>query len=157
MDKKFYAALTSSIYVNSMTLAGKTVATPDQKIRASGLFADFSKDKAYSVDDVFNTHATAELGEEWEQTWECHQAIDPAANPGVVPGSSAWFTFFHPLHGKSRRTARPWVLPQYGTTDMYLCGEWMIFTDGKHYECIAPNGTNFSPVDYPAGWKEHEA
>lgn len=155
MDKKFYDALSSSIYMNSMTLAGKSIETADQKIRASGLYADFNKDKAYAVGEVFNTHASDLLGSEWEQTWECHQAINPAANPGVVPGSSAWFTFFHPLHGKSRRTARPWVQPQYGTTDIYKCGEWMIFTDGAYCECIAPNGTNFSPVDYPDGWVIH--
>jgi hypothetical protein len=154
MDKKFYEALTSSIYMNSMVLAGKSIETADQKIRVSGLYADFDEAKAYDVGDVFNTRAYEELS---SQTWECHQAINPAHNPGVVPGSSAWFTFFHPLHGKSRMTARPFVQPQYGTTDIYKQGEWMIFTDGDYYECIAPNGTNFSPVDYPGGWRKDEA
>ena len=152
MDKKIYNALASAIYVNAMTLNGKNIDTADQKIRASGLYDDFDETKAYSVGNVFNTHSTAELGAEWEQTWECHAAIDPAKNPGVIPGVSAWFTFFHPLHGKSAETARDWVKPQYGTTDIYKCGEYMKYIDGFIYPCIAENGTNFSPDEYRAAW-----
>lgn len=156
MNDKFYKALSSAIYVNAMTLNGKNVTSSDQKIRASGLYDEFRYDKAYAVGEVFNTFPSDTLGSEWNQTWECHQAIDPAKNPGVVPGDPSWFTFFHPLHGKSPKTARPWTKPQYGTTDIYKFGECMIWTDGTTRRCIAPNGTNYSPDEYPAGWEVYE-
>lgn len=155
IDKRITDALTSMIYVSRLNLAGETVTEDDQKLRASGLYYDFSDTKAYSVGDVFNTHQTEGLSEEWEQTWECHQAIDPAKNPGVVPGVSAWFTFFKPLHGKTPETARPWVRPQYGTTDIYKYREYMIWSDGLIYECVAENGTNYSPDEFPGGWVAH--
>lgn len=145
ISKKTLDALASTIYLGKLQLRGETVMEDDQKIRASGLYEDFDEAKAYNPGDVCNA-----IG----QTWENHQAIDPAKNPGVVPGSSAWPTFFRPLHGKTRETARPFVRPQYGTTDIYKYGEWMIYTDGEYYECIAKNGTNFSPIDYPAGWRK---
>lgn len=41
--------------------------------------------------------------------------------------------------------------PQYGTTDMYHAGEYMVYTDSKTYRCR--QDTNFSPEDYPAAWE----
>lgn len=151
MDKKFYNALAASIYMNSMALNGKKIETDDQKIRASGLYADWTPGK-HTVGQIFNTHKTGDLGDEWEQTWECFQDYDNAVYPDIKPGNSAWYTFNRPLHGKSKSTARPFV-PVQGSHDIYRYGEFMIWTDGTIRECIAQNGTNFSPADYPAGWK----
>ena len=152
MAKDLYAALRSAIYVSSMTANGRSIETDDQRLRASGLYDDFNETKAYSPGDICNTYSTDELGPEWEQTWENYQAIDPAKNPGVVPGSSAWFTFFRPLHGKTPATARPWVKPTHAL-DLYFKGECMIWTDGVVMRSIAENGTSFSPDEYPAGWE----
>lgn len=142
MDKKFYDALASSIYMNSMALAGKSITTDDQKLRASGLYADWKP----------GSHTTGEIYNAAEQTWECYQDYDNAVYPDIAPGNSAWFTFNRPLHGKSKATARPWVRPAH-SMDIYRYGEYMIYTDGGTYRCTAANGTNFSPEEYSAGWE----
>lgn len=150
MDKRFYDALASSIYMNSMALAGKAIETDDQKLRASGLYADWKAGR-HAVGDVFNTHKGEALGEEWEQTWECFQDYDNAVYPDIIPGNAAWYTFNRPLHGKSKLTARPFV-PVQGSHDMYRVGEYMIFTDGLVYRC--KEDTNFSPAEYAEAWEE---
>lgn len=45
-------------------------------------------------------------------------------------------------------------LKQYGmgrTTDMYLTGEFMIYTDGNIYKCLSD--TVYSPEEYAAHWQ----
>lgn len=133
------AALTSMLYVSRLTLAGQTVDTDDKRIRASGLYEDWAAGK-YAVGDIRNAEG---------QTWECFQAHDNAVYPDIKPGGSSWFTFWRPLHGKSQKTARPFV-PVQGAHDMYRAGEWMIWTDGGYYECLSD--TNFSPTDNPSAW-----
>lgn len=142
MDNRYYRALASAIYCGAMSANGRTITTDDQRLRASGLYQEWTE-MAYGVGDIRNANG---------QTWECFQAHDPEINPGIVPDDPAWFTFWRPLHGKSPETARPWVKPKHGTTDLYHQGEYMVYTDGAFYRCTAPNGTNFSPEEYPGGW-----
>lgn len=144
MDKRFYKALASSIYVNSMALAGRAITTDDQRLRAAGLYADWIAG-AYAVGDICNAEG---------QTWECFQAHDNAVYPDIAPDSAAWFTFWRPLHGKSAATARPWVAPA-GAHDIYKAGEYMVWTDGSVRRCRAD--TAYSPDDYPTGWEEVSA
>ena len=132
-------ALTSMLYVSRLTLAGETVDTDDKRIRASGLYEDWAAG-SFAVGDIRNAEG---------QTWECFQAHDNAVYPDIKPDGSSWFTFWRPLHGKSRETARPFV-PVQGAHDMYRAGEWMIWTDGGYYECLSD--TNFSPTDNPSAW-----
>lgn len=136
-----YKALASAIYVSKQQLAGKAIETDDQRIRASGLYGDWTP----------GAHKAGEICNAGEQTWECYADYDNAVYPDIRPGSSAWFTFNRPLHGTSRETARPWVKPTH-SMDIYRKGEWMVWTDEWLYECIAENGTNFSPEEYPGGW-----
>ena len=149
MNSKTYAALTSALYVSKLTAQGKTLNTDDQKLRANGLYDDWSAG-VHAVGDIFNTHSGSELGDEWEQTWECFQAYDNAVYPDIKPGESAWYTFHRPLHGNTPETARPFV-PVQGSHDLYKAGEYIIFTDGKRYKCLSD--TNFSPADYGQAWE----
>lgn len=144
MTDKLSNALASAIYLSRLTLAGGTVDTDDKRLRASGLYEDWAAGK-YAVGDIRNA-----VG----QTWECYQAHDNAVYPDIAPDNAAWYTFWRPLHGTSRETARPFV-PVQGAHDMYRAGEWMIWTDGAYYECLSD--TNFSPADYPAAWQEMTA
>lgn len=139
----FYKALSSAIYVSRQTLAGQTIETDDQKIRASGLYDDWAEGK-HTKGEVYNADG---------QTWECYADYDNAVYPDIKPGEAAWFTFNRPLHGKTRETARPWVKPM-GAHDMYHAGEWMVWTDGWLYLC--KQDTNFSPEEYPDAWGEGE-
>lgn len=151
MNQKTLDALTSSIYISRLTLNNQTIDDDDKRIRASGLYADWTLGN-HAVGEIYNTYK--EDGS-IEQTWECYQAYDNSVYPDIIPGNSAWYTFNRPLHGKNKDTARPFV-PVQGSHDIYKIGEFMIWTDGIIYECIAQNGTNFSPNDYPSGWKAVE-
>lgn len=145
MNDKMYEALTSAIYLSRLTLNGQSVDTDDKKIRASGLYEEWAPG-AYSVGDI----RTAPDQNGQPQVWECFQAHDNGTYPDIRPGQTAWFTFWRPLHGKSRETARPFV-PVQGAHDMYHTDEWMIWTTGDYYKC--KSDTNFSPVDYAAAWE----
>ena len=135
-----YKALESAIYYSQMLANGKSVETDDQRLRASGLFADWAAG-SYQVGDIRNAKG---------QTWECFQAHDNATYPDINPDNAAWFTFWRPLHGKSPETARPFT-PVQGAHDMYRAGEYMIYTDGLTYKCLSD--TNFSPEEYSAAWE----
>lgn len=139
--KNIYDALASCIYVQRMSLAGQAIDDDDKRIRASGLYEDWALG-AYIVGDIRNTD---------DQTWECYQTHDNAVYPDIVPGNDAWYTFWRPLHGKTKETARPFV-PVQGSHDIYRDGEYMIWTDGTTKKCV--QDTNFSPDDYPAAWED---
>jgi len=113
-------------------------------LRLSGLFEPWTPGN-YKVGDVRNAN---------DQTWECHQAHDNATYPDIKPDDPSWFTFWRPLHGKSPDTARKWVKPQHGTTDIYHAGEYMIYTDGRRYKCLSD--TNFSPEEFSQAWETQE-
>lgn len=144
IDPKMLDALSSSIYLSKLQLKGETVDDDDKRIRASGLYDDWSA----------GTHTVGQIYNAGGQTWECYQAYDNATHPDIAPGNAAWFTFNRPLHGRSAETARPWVAPTH-SVDIYQNGEYMIWTDGTTKRCVAANGTNFSPDEYPAGWETY--
>lgn len=125
----------------------------DEVIRYSGLADDWAPG-VHEVGDVYNTRMGGDLDDTWEQTWECYQEYDNSVYPDIIPGNPAWYTFNRPLHGKTPETARPFV-PVQGSHDMYRTGEYMVFTDGKIYECV--QDTNFSPTEYAQAWKVREA
>lgn len=137
-----YAALTSAIYFSQMLANGKSVETDDQRIRASGLYEDWAPG-SYSVGAIRNHGG---------QPWECHQGHDNDTYPDIKPDNpQTWANFWRPLHGKSPETARPWVQPKYGTTDMYHAGEYMVYTDGNTYKCLSD--TVYSPEEYGQAWE----
>lgn len=127
--------------VARMALAALAPEDDDARLRASGLYADWSSG-AYAVGDIRNAGG---------QTWECFQAHDNAVYPDIRPGNAAWYTFWRPLHGKSAETARPFVAVQ-GAHDMYRAGEYMVWTDGGVYRCVSD--TNFSPDEYAQAWEK---
>ena len=135
-----YEALSSAIYVSRLTVNGGVVDTDDKRIRASGLYDDWTEG-TYTVGDIRNAQG---------QTWECFQAHDTATYPDINPAAAAWYTFWRPLHGKSPETARPFT-PVQGAHDMYRAGEYMIYTDGLTYKCLSD--TNFRPEEYGQAWE----
>lgn len=120
----------------------KTVTDSETKLAVSGLYDTWAAGK-YEVGDIRNYAG---------QTWECIQAHDNSVYPDIKPDNAqTWHTFWKPLHGKSATNARPWVKPQFGTTDMYLTGEFMVYTDGKVYKCLSD--TVYSPEEYAQYWE----
>lgn len=119
-----------------------SISDDDEKIAASGLYEQWALGK-YEVGDIRNNAG---------QTWECHMAHDNAVYHDITPSNpQTWANFWRPLHGKSAATARPWVKPQYGTTDMYHAGEYMVYTDGNTYKCLTD--TVYSPEEYAPHWE----
>lgn len=141
MTDQMQAALAGAIYMSRLALAGKAADTDDKRLRASGLYPEWTP----------GNHSAGEHYNAVDQTWECFSTYDNAVYPDVRPGEAAWHTFNRPLHGTSAETARPWCKPQHGTTDIYHPGEYMIWTDGGLYRCL--RDTNFSPGEYPADWE----
>lgn len=140
MTDKLLAALGSAIYLSRLTLAGEAPDTDDKRLRASGLYPEWTP----------GNHPKGEICNAGGQTWECFAPYDNAVYPDIRPGEAAWYTFNRPLHGTSPETARPFV-PVQGAHDMYRSGEYMSWTDGTVYRCKAD--TNFSPEEYPQAWE----
>lgn len=125
-------------------MATAQIADDEQKLALSGLYKAWEAGK-YEVGNIRNARG---------QTWECFQAHDNATYPDINPDNqSTWRTFWRPLHGKSRETARPWAAPT-NATDIYKAGEYMVWTDGAVYRC--KQDTNFSPEEYGAAWQVAE-
>lgn len=144
LSRKYIPSKTESVaaYVRSL-MATTPPMNEDEKLRVSGLYYNWQSGK-YEVGDIRNYAG---------QTWECHQAHDNAVYPDIKPDNpQTWATFWRPLHGKSKETARPWAKPWAGTTDMYRAGEFMVYTDGKVYRCKAD--TVYSPEEHGQSWEE---
>ena len=140
---KYIPSETASIKALFCIMSKTLTLDAETKLAVSGLYDSWAAGK-YEVGDIRN-HAG--------QTWECIQAHVNAIYPDITPDNpQTWHTFWKPLHGKSAETARPWVKPQFGTTDMYLAGEYMIYTDGKKYKCLSD--TVYSPEEYAQAWEQ---
>lgn len=95
-------------------------------------------------------HTVGEVYTTGDTVWQCMQDYDNAVYPDILPFDPAWNTFHKPYHGTTRETAMPWVAPT-GAHDMYLTGEYMVWTDGTVYLC--KENTAYSPEDYAAAWE----
>lgn len=117
----------------------------EEKLMLSGIYDTYDPNnpKKREVGDLFNVAG---------QTWETIQAYDENIYPDINPDNpQTWHTFNKPLHGKSKETARPFIKPQYGTTDMYLKGEYAVFPEGVRR---ATMDTVFSPEEYAVAWED---
>lgn len=84
--------------------------------------------------------------------WRCTMAHTHHGETGWAPGeSNAMWT---QKHGTDRAHALPWVAPT-GAHDVYMAGEWMIYTDGLAYRCMQDN-TAHAPDVLPSAWGEGE-
>lgn len=124
------------------TIKGTDKTSPLYLLKTAGLYPEWQAGN-YKVGDIVN-HAG--------QTWKCIQAHNNEIYPDIKPSNEqTWHTFWAPLHGTTLDTARPWCKPQFGTTDMYHTGEYMIYTDGNIYKCVSD--TVYSPEEYAAAWE----
>lgn len=140
MNEKTLSALSSAIYVSRLALRGEAVDTDDKRLRASGLYPEWSPGK----------HEKGEIYSAGEQVWECIQDYDSAVYPGITPEGPAWGTFHRPLHGTAPETARPFAAVT-GAHDTYKPGEYAWF-EGALYQCLSE--TAHSPEAYPGAWEE---
>lgn len=145
-EKETNAEYIPAPYASLVALAQSLLKTAqieddEQKLAVSGLYQEWTAG-VYLVGDIRNARA---------QTWECFQAHDNATYPDINPDNeSTWRTFWRPLHGKSKETARPYA-PVTNATDIYKAGEYMIYTDGEVYKALSD--TAYSPTDYAPAWE----
>lgn len=81
------------------------------------------------------------------QPWKCAQTHIHRGEPGWEPGVAP--SLWSPYHATDAAHALPWAQPT-GAHDMYLSGEYMLFTDGKIYQC--KSDTVYSPEEYAQAW-----
>lgn len=135
-------AISSAIALLRTLPIDTTSMTATTKLEASGVFLKWKPGK-YVKGDIRNYYA---------QTYECTTDHDNAIYPDITPENpQTWANFWKPLHGTTEATARPWTQPLYGTTDMYLTGEYMVYTDGQMYKCLS--NTSYSPEEYAQAWQ----
>lgn len=81
--------------------------------------------------------------------YRCVQAHDSTGMPNWNPeeAKSLWANY----HGTDEAHALPFVQP-LGSHDAYMIGEYMIFTDGLIYRCIA-DFTDRDPTVLPQNWE----
>ena len=137
-----YDLLASTANMTKLLMRGEKPKTADEIIMCSALYDEWMPGK-HVVGDIFSVGG---------DIWECFQNYDNAANPDIVPGNAAWFTFNRPYHGTSRETARIFVHPT-GAHDIYKKGEWAV-QGGKFTECLSD--TSYSLEEYPAAWGVRE-
>ena len=81
------------------------------------------------------------------QPWKCVQAHTHHGESGWEPGAvSMWGAY----HATDAAHALPWVKPT-GAHDMYKIGEYMVWTNGKTYQCVSD--TAYSPEEYAQAWE----
>lgn len=143
LSQKYIPSKESSLFLFAKAYLKSNPPQSDvEKLEYSGIYDEWTLGN-YSVGDIRNYAG---------QTWECWTAHGKARNPDITPDKpQTWANFWRPLHGESVETARPWVKPQYGTTDMYHAGEYMVYTDEKIYKCVSD--TVYSPDEYAAAWE----
>ena len=78
------------------------------------------------------------------------QPHNAAYYPGSTPITLA--ALWRVKHTTNPKKAKPWVKPT-STSDMYLKGECMIWTDGVIK--IAKRDTVYSPEEYSADWEDY--
>ena len=141
MTDKELQALTAAFRLIKLSV-GDRERTDDEKIWICGIYPEWQSG-VHSVGEVFVAKG---------QVWECFQAYDNSVYPDITPDNSSWNTFNRPLHGKTIKTAMPFVAPT-GAHDMYKSGEYMIY-NGKIYLCVSD--TVYTPDEYASAWQIQE-
>lgn len=68
----------------------------------------------------------------------------PDTNPSILPA------LWRVMHTTDPNKAKPYIKPT-STSDMYLAGECMLYTDGLVYRSL--RDTVYSPEEYAADWE----
>jgi hypothetical protein len=106
---------------------------------ATSFYFEEWKPNSYNVGDVRTSNG---------KPYECFVAHDSTLNP---TWDISVRTLWKPYHSRKKEYALPYEQPT-GSHDMYLKGEYMIWTDGEIYLCKLD--TNFNPVEYSQAWEK---
>ncbi len=85
------------------------------------------------------------------QIYGLRQPHNAAHYPGTTPATLP--ALWRVKHTTNPAKAKPWVMPEHpSTSDMYLKGECMIWTNGAIMR--ATRDTTYSPDEYAPDWEE---
>lgn len=129
--------------IQTQTVIDQIKASDDKTlgIQCMALFPVYVQNKQHEVGEVALHPETGYLR-------ECIQAYDGTIQPDWTIDTP---TLWKPWHSRKPEYALPWEQPT-GAHDMYLAGEYMIWTDGTVKHCL--ENTNFSPDEYPQAWED---
>jgi len=82
--------------------------------------------------------------------YRCAQTHDSTGNPDWTPDTTP--ALWAPYHATDAAHALPWQAPT-GAQDAYKRGEWMVWPDGKRYECAADSAV-WGPDVRPEDWNK---
>lgn len=135
---------TEAILKMQKTALLKQVSESEDKtigIQCMALFDAYAQNKQHEKGEVA-------LHPETGYPYECMTAYDGTVQQDwTIDNRTLWKSW----HSRKKEYALPWEQPT-GAHDMYKAGEYMIWTDGKIYQCITD--TNYSPDEYKQAWKE---
>lgn len=135
---------TEAILEMQKTALLKQVSESEDKtigIQCMALFDVYVQDKQHEVGEVA-------LHPETRYPKECIMSYDGTIQQDwTIDTSTLWKSW----HSRKKEYALPWEQPT-GAHDVYKAGEYMIWTNGKIYQCITD--TNYSPDEYKQAWKE---
>ena len=119
--------------------------TGTEIIEEEDFVPDWNGEKDYSGVIV---GAPVKDGEQVYTLLQPHNAAYYPYRPAELPA------LWRVSHTTNPAKAKPWVQPT-STSDMYLVGECMIWTDGLVYKAL--RDTNYSPAEYAPDWEVVEA
>ena len=131
---------------DALSLREKAVAgevTDTEIIDSEQAVPAWSSDKDYS-----NTAVGTPVSHDG-QIYGLIQPHNAAHYPGTTPATLP--ALWRVKHTTNPAKAKPWVQPT-STSDMYLAGECMVWTDGTVKR--AKRDTNFSPEEYANDWED---
>lgn len=125
--------------------AAEVAKTADDKtiVEIAVGFPYYKQDMVHQVGEICRDPDT-------EQPKKCVTEYDGSVQTDwTIKTGTLWYAY----HGISKETAYQYV-PPTGAHDIYKAGEFMTFTDGQIYKCLAD--TSYSPADLPDSWEVQE-
>ena len=129
--------------IQTQTVIDQIKASEDKTlgIQCMALFPVYVQNKQHDVGEVA-------LHPDTGYPRECRQSYDGTVQQDWTIDTP---TLWKPWHSRKPEYALLWEAPT-GAHDMYLAGEYMIWTDGTVKHCL--ENTNFSPDEYPQAWED---
>ncbi|MEG1843880.1 MAG: hypothetical protein RR296_06545 [Clostridia bacterium] len=128
-------------------LDGYVVKIADDPTRINGNLPVLRAWRAGTADTPITYTQDADVRVFGDSPYLCCQTHTHRGEPDWTPDRAA--SLWREYHGTDAKTARPYRAPT-GAHDIYKSGEYMFWTDGRIYRCLAD--TDRAPDVLPANW-----
>lgn len=114
----------------------------------TAIIEEETKIPSYDNTKDYSTWAVGSPCEYFGQIYGLLQPYNAAHYPDTNPANTP--ALWRVLHTTDPTKAKPYIKPT-STSDMYLKGECMLFTDGLVYRAL--RDTVYDPIEYAADWE----